>query len=135
MCILKSPTIRTLSAVNINSDRKSANSLIKSLLCPGVRFTVYLCLHYIPQDPLWRTSNYSPLNIITCTCSSSVTSSSSIKHSPLPQCMVKPPTGTDHYPLSPESLVHPRFQDVTCTRNVLNLHLNALNTHLVLLSP
>ena len=33
--ILKSPTIMTLSADITNSERKSANSLIKSVWCPG----------------------------------------------------------------------------------------------------
>ncbi len=38
--ILKSPTIKTLSAASTNSDRKSANSLIKSVWCPGGLYTV-----------------------------------------------------------------------------------------------
>ena len=33
-------TIRTLSAASTNSDRKSANSLIKSVWCPGGLYTV-----------------------------------------------------------------------------------------------
>ncbi len=37
---LKSPTIKTLSAASTNSDRKSANSLIKSVWCPGGLYTV-----------------------------------------------------------------------------------------------
>ncbi len=38
--ILKSLTIRTLYAASTNSDRKSANSLIKPLWCPGGLYTV-----------------------------------------------------------------------------------------------
>ncbi len=38
--ILKSPTIKTLSAASTNSDRKSSNSLIKSVWCPGGLYTV-----------------------------------------------------------------------------------------------
>ena len=38
--ILKSPTIKTLSATSTNSDIKSAYSLIKSVWCPGGLYTV-----------------------------------------------------------------------------------------------
>ncbi len=38
--ILKSPTIKTLSAASINSDRKSPNYLIQSVWCPGGLYTV-----------------------------------------------------------------------------------------------
>ncbi len=38
--ILKSPTIKTLSAASTNSDRKSANYLIKSVWCPGGLYTL-----------------------------------------------------------------------------------------------
>ncbi len=38
--ILKSPTIKTLSAASTNSDRKSLNYLIKSVWCPGGLYTV-----------------------------------------------------------------------------------------------
>ncbi len=38
--ILKSPTIKTLSAASTNSDRKSPNALIKSVWCPGGLYTV-----------------------------------------------------------------------------------------------
>ncbi len=38
--ILKSPTIKTLSAASTNSDIKSKNYLIKSVWCPGGLYTV-----------------------------------------------------------------------------------------------
>ncbi len=38
--ILRCPTIKTLSAASTNSDRKSANSLIKSVWYPGGLHTV-----------------------------------------------------------------------------------------------
>ncbi len=38
--ILKSPTIKTLSAASTNYDIKSPNSLIKSVWCPGGLYTV-----------------------------------------------------------------------------------------------
>uniref|UniRef100_A0A8C1Y731 protein-tyrosine-phosphatase n=1 Tax=Cyprinus carpio TaxID=7962 RepID=A0A8C1Y731_CYPCA len=38
--ILKSPTIKSLSAASTNSDIKSAHSLIKSVWCPGGLYTV-----------------------------------------------------------------------------------------------
>ncbi len=38
--ILKSPTIKTLSAAGTNSDRKSPNYLIKSVWCPDGLYTV-----------------------------------------------------------------------------------------------
>ncbi len=38
--ILKSPSIKTLSAASTTSDRKSPNSLIKSVWCPGGLYTV-----------------------------------------------------------------------------------------------
>ncbi len=38
--ILKSTTIKTLSAASTNSDKKSANAVIKSVWCPGGLYTV-----------------------------------------------------------------------------------------------
>ncbi len=38
--ILKSPTIKTLSAASTNYDRKSENYLIKSVRCPGGLYTI-----------------------------------------------------------------------------------------------
>ncbi len=38
--IFKSPTIKTLSAASTNSDRKSPNSWIKSVWCPGGLYTI-----------------------------------------------------------------------------------------------
>ena len=57
-----------------------------------------------------------PRELITCTCTLLTTSSqSTIKHSPQPQFDVKPPTGTDHMPLSPDLLIHRGFKDVKYT--------------------
>uniref|UniRef100_A0A8C1LWV6 Ig-like domain-containing protein n=1 Tax=Cyprinus carpio TaxID=7962 RepID=A0A8C1LWV6_CYPCA len=54
--------------------------------------------------------------LITCTCTLLSTSSqSTIKHSPQPQFDVKPPTGTDHMPLSPDLLSHRGLKDVKYT--------------------
>ncbi len=40
--ILKSPTIKTLSAASTNCDIKSPNSLIKSVWCSGGLYTVQI---------------------------------------------------------------------------------------------
>ncbi len=61
--ILKSPTIKTLSAASNNSDRKSANYLIKSVWCPGGLYTVastnitwYLSLTRFSLDNFMRST-------------------------------------------------------------------------------
>ncbi len=38
--ILQLPTVKTLSAASTNSDRKSPNTLIKSVWCPGGLYRV-----------------------------------------------------------------------------------------------